>query len=138
MDKRETKAQTTLDSAGHLTLAVSDFLVSERFYSKLFAKIGLERIANKEKSAAWKTREGFGIWIKQATVSSKYVFHAPGIHHLCIKAQSKEAVDELYNFLLKEKVKVANQPKNYPEFLPTYYALYFEDPDGIKLEFAFY
>ncbi len=128
-----------LDPAGHLGLSVSNFELSKAFYSKLFSQIGFTQIVSKEKSAAWKTSEGFGIWIRQAEFfERKYVRGAPGIQHLCLKAKNKEDVDRLYGFLVKEKMKVYSPPSLMTEYLPHYYAVYFPDPDGIKLEFAFY
>ena len=36
--------------------------------------------------------------------------------------------------LVKNKVKILDPPKEYPEYGGPYYAVYFTDPDGLKLE----
>jgi glyoxylase I family protein len=32
---------------------------------------------------------------------------------------------------------ILDAPADYPRYGPTYYALFFADPDGLKLEFVF-
>lgn len=78
------------DPSGHLKLSVRNFSASKKFYAKLFDTLGLVQISDKEESAGWVTKEGFGIWIAQArALEPRHVFSAPGFHHLCVKAASK-------------------------------------------------
>ena len=37
-----------------------------------------------------------------------------------------------------KKIFVFDEPKAYPEYTPKYYAVFFADPDGIKIEIAYY
>ncbi|HEY6393900.1 MAG TPA: VOC family protein, partial [Candidatus Binataceae bacterium] len=60
----------------------------------------------------------------------------PGLHHLAFKAHAREDVDEFHRFLLREHLPVLDPPKEYPEYGETYYAVFFTDPDGMKLELA--
>ncbi len=125
----------SLDPAGHISLAASDLKISLKFYKDLFEQLGSKQITDK----AWVTQEGFGIWIRQAkNVRLSHEHLAPGLHHLCVKAKTKKLVDEVYNHMLAKKVFVFAEPKSYPEFTPRYYATSFTDPDGIKIEVAYY
>lgn len=127
------------DPSGHIKIAVSNSAKSKKFYKKLFEFLSYKKIAEKEDSIAYCSCEGFGIWIKQAKqLKPAYQFFAPGLHHLCFKAKNKKQVDELYNFLIKNKIKIFDSPEHYPEYTPEYYAVFFADPDGIKLELAWY
>lgn len=64
---------------------------------------------------------------------------AHGLHHFCFKAQYREQVDDLYTqYLLKNKIHIFDKPAHYGVYTPNYYAVFFVDPDGIKLEFAYY
>jgi catechol 2,3-dioxygenase-like lactoylglutathione lyase family enzyme len=129
----------SLDAAGHLTLAVSNLENSKKFYKSLFDQLGFKQIRYGEHSAAWATREGFGIWIRQAEHTKPcYKYFAPGLQHLCLKAKTKKAVDEIYKFMSAKKTFVFDKPKLYPEYTPQYYAVFFADPDGIKIEVAYY
>jgi catechol 2,3-dioxygenase-like lactoylglutathione lyase family enzyme len=128
-----------LDPKGHLKICSSDFEKSRKFYLSLFEKIGYKLIADKENSTAWASEGGFGFWLAPADKPGyKYEFGAPGFHHFCFKAESKKQVDELHKFLVAQKVNIFDAPKAYPEYTAEYYAVFFADPDGLKLEFAYY
>jgi len=124
----------SLDPLGHIKIAAGNFEKSAAFYEKLFWRLGFEKIHD----TAWRTKEGFGIWITQAKEKQTYVFQAPGLHHLCVKAEAKTLVDDIYTFLTEEGVTIFDPPQSYPEYTKDYYAVFFADPDGIKLEVAYY
>lgn len=127
------------DSAGHIKFAASDLKKSAAFYAALFGKLGYTQVLDEADCVGWKTPEGFGIWIEQAEVKNyPYKFSAPGLHHFCFKAKSPEEVDELHAFLAGEGVLIFDPPAKYPDYTENYYAVFFADPDGIKLEFAYY
>ncbi|MBI1961204.1 MAG: VOC family protein, partial [Parcubacteria group bacterium] len=47
--------------------------------------------------------------------------------------------DRLYNeFIVKNNIQVFDAPAAYPQYTADYYAVFFADPDGVKLEYAFY
>lgn len=132
---------TPLDPLGHMTIAVSNIKRSKLFYEKIFQKLGLRKLIEKEAGTgiAWEIIPGFSVWLKQAKIPDYgYRFHAPGLHHLCFKVNSKQEVDEFYTFLLKEKVMIYDPPALYTKYTPDYYAVFFADPEGIKLEVAYY
>lgn len=127
------------DPLGHIKLAVSDFAKSDDFYKLLFLKLGYIQMSDKPTSAGWVTLEGFGIWIVQAEIDIPSLEHgAPGFHHLCMKAESPQQVDELHAELVEAGTSVFNPPKSYPQYTESYYAVFFADPDGMKLEVAYY
>ena len=39
---------------------------------------------------------------------------------------------------LGKDVKVFDKPQSYPEYTKKYYAVFFSDPDGMKIEVAYY
>ncbi len=126
------------DPLGHVQLSVSSFKASRRFYALLFKELGVAMVADKEKSAGWVTREGFGIWIRQAVTSGpKQIFSAPGLHHICVKADSRSGVGRIYE-RLKRRITVSESPRRYPQHTKDYYAVCFADPDGMQIEVAYY
>lgn len=132
------KEEAAKDPAGHLKISVSDFEKSKSFYSNLFAQLDFQQIADKEKSAGWVTTEGFGIWIAQAEFTiPQHMFKAPGFHHLCLKANSEKEVDAIYQGI-KNKTRIFAPPAKHPKYTEKYYAFTFADPDGMKLEVAYY
>ncbi len=127
------------DPVGHLKMAVSDFDVSAKFYGALFEDLKYALISEKPAGAAWVTPAGFGIWIAQAKVPNyEHVHSSPGLHHLCLKAETPELVDTIHGRLVEEKAHIFAAPQYYPQYTPDYYAVFFADPDGIKLEVAHY
>lgn len=127
------------DPLGHTKISVSDYKKSYVFYNNIFEQLGYKQVSNKDDSAGWVSPEGYAILIAQATIPShQYKFGAPGLHHICLKAPSMEIVDQIYQSLLKKKTFIFDAPQKYPDYTDKYYAVYFADPDGIKLEIAYY
>lgn len=130
---------TAYDPCGHTKIAVSNFKKSLPFYKAIFKELGYKQVSSKKDHAGWASLDGYGVLIAQAKVFKyKYKFDAPGLHHLCLKARSVKQVDRVYQFLRKQRVHIFDEPQKCPEYTDKYYAVYFADPDGIKLEVAYY
>jgi catechol 2,3-dioxygenase-like lactoylglutathione lyase family enzyme len=63
--------------------------------------------------------------------------YAPGLHHLALHAASREDVDALHALLLRMNAAILDPPAEYPQYGAGYYAVFFADPDGLKLEYVF-
>ncbi|MEN8159444.1 MAG: VOC family protein, partial [Myxococcota bacterium] len=59
--------------------------------------------------------------------------HAPGLHHVCLQLRDTAALDAAHAKLRALAVD-ATEPCLYPQYADDYYATFFEDPDGIRLE----
>src|SRR5262245_53667492 len=59
--------------------------------------------------------------------------YRPGLHHLCFRVDGRDQMDAAARGLRRLGIEVS-EPKLYPEYNPDYYATYFSDPDGIRLE----
>ena len=62
-----------------------------------------------------------------------YDRYAVGIHHVAFRAPSREAVDDRADWARNEGMILEGEPQEYG-YSPGYYAVFFPDPDGIKLE----
>jgi catechol 2,3-dioxygenase-like lactoylglutathione lyase family enzyme len=62
--------------------------------------------------------------------------YSPGLHHLAWTARDRADVDGLHSLLIKIGATVLDPPAEYSEYGAGYYAVFFSDPDGIKLEFV--
>jgi catechol 2,3-dioxygenase-like lactoylglutathione lyase family enzyme len=62
--------------------------------------------------------------------------YSPGLHHIAWTAESRADVDALYALLVKIGATILDAPAAYPKYGPTYYAVFFADPDGLKLEYV--
>lgn len=61
--------------------------------------------------------------------------YAPGLHHFCFRVVDEAAVDRAARELREAGVDAA-KPRYYPEYDEDYYATFFTDPDGVRLEVA--
>jgi glyoxylase I family protein len=59
--------------------------------------------------------------------------YALGLHHLALEARSRRVVDETAAWLRSQGAEIEGGPGE-RHYLPGYYAVFFYDPDGIKLE----
>ena len=56
-----------------------------------------------------------------------------GLHHVAFEAVSRAVVDERHDWLVDSGAEIETPPREY-SYMPGYYAVFFYDPDGIKLE----
>jgi len=114
----------------HISIRVSDYEKSKIFYSKLFTFLGFEISEDYGSTIGWtngKTR----YWIASAEGRKSHKIGDVGLHHYAFQLRNRRDVDALQAFLEKEKVKIVDPADEYYE---DYYAVFFLDPDGLKLE----
>jgi catechol 2,3-dioxygenase-like lactoylglutathione lyase family enzyme len=63
--------------------------------------------------------------------------YAPGLHHLCWRVSDIPDVIRVAQALNTAGI-AATQARCYPEYAPDYWATYFTDPDGVRLEVTNY
>jgi len=130
----------------HIALTVSDLERSTAFYNKVFEFIGVKAVEVPESTQlAMKTRlkawvgPGYSISIRPSKGEFAHRLHdrnAPGFNHMAFIAENRSDVEKLNEFLKQMGATILNAPAEYP-YSPGYYAVYFTDPDGLKLEFAY-
>jgi glyoxylase I family protein len=59
--------------------------------------------------------------------------YAVGVHHVAFTADSRDVVHERAAWLTAQGVALESAPREY-DYSPGYFAVFFLDPDGIKLE----
>lgn len=114
----------------HISIRVKDYEKSKAFYSRLFAFLGFELSDEYPNTIGWtngKTR----YWIAPAEGRKSYRIGDVGLHHYAFQLRNRKDVDALQAFLKEEGVKIVDPADEYYE---DYYAVFFLDPDGIKLE----
>jgi len=118
----------------HLVIRVSDYEKSKAFYGKLFTFLGFEISDEYDDAIGWtngKTR----FWIGPADAAGKgrpYRTGDVGFHHYAFQLRSRRDVDALQDFLRNELSARIVDPAG--EYYDDYYAVFFLDPDGLKLE----
>jgi len=117
----------------HISIRVSDFEKSKAFYDKLLKFLGFKVLGDYGDQIGWtngKTR----YWIGKAdseALEHGYRIGDIGLHHYAFELRNRKDVDDLQDFLKKEGVTIFDPAD---EYYDDYYAVFFLDPDGIKLE----
>ena len=114
----------------HISIRVSNYEKSKAFYGRLFEFLGFEISDEYPNTIGWtngKTR----YWIAPAEGRQKHRIGDVGLHHYAFELRNRKDVDALQAFLKDERVRIVDPADEYYE---DYYAVFFLDPDGIKLE----
>ncbi len=123
----------------HLYVSVSDLASSERFYDAVMGILGFRKNAfelHGERHIQYYNRH-FGYVLRPARSSASHDPYAPGLHHLCLRVDGETEVRSAAAALVQAGVQVG-EPKHYPEYAPDYFAVFFSDPDGLRLEITNY
>lgn len=119
----------------HVYVSVSDVRHSEAFYDPVMRLLGFRKgdtpIAG-EPHAHYFNRV-LQYTLRPARGGGPHDPYAPGLHHVCLQVPDRAAVDEAERGLRALGVEV-EPAAPYPEYGDDYYALFFSDPDGIRLE----
>ena len=131
---------TEVTGIDHIYITVSDLARSEVFYDKVLLTT-LEFRKNKftldsEPHVQYFNRH-FGYVLRPSRKTSTHDAYAPGLHHFCLRVNSIEDVIAVSAQLRAAGID-ASEAKNYPEYAPDYWATYFSDPDGMRLEVTNY
>ena len=119
----------------HLDLTVSDLVRSAKFYAAIFAELGFKRIEEDEGQVRWANAHmSFAIRPARTRDGAGFDRYRAGLHHLAFKVRSRTEVDTFHEFLRAHGMTILDPPAEYPQYGPHYYALFFADPDGMKLE----
>jgi catechol 2,3-dioxygenase-like lactoylglutathione lyase family enzyme len=114
----------------HISIRVSDYRKSKAFYARLFDFLGFE-ISDEYPDAIGWTNGKTRYWIAGAEGRKSYRIGDVGLHHYAFELRNRKDVDALQAFLEREGVRIVDPADEYYE---DYYAVFFLDPDGIKLE----
>ncbi|MET0273049.1 MAG: VOC family protein [Phenylobacterium sp.] len=126
----------------HLDLTVRDPKASHGFYEAVLGFMGYRQEAQHDRGYDFDlvTPDGFcsiGLMAAMGPGAGRdHDRYSPGLHHVAWTAESREDVDRLYLLLLKIGAEILDAPADYPRYGPGYYAVFFADPDGLKLEYV--
>lgn len=132
----------------HIQITVKNFQEAEAFYDKLMPLLGFDlskKLKGKVPAHEFDVIEYahpliiFGINSPRKEFEDETIHRRkPGaVHHIAFRASSREEIDELYPKVVETGAQIVNPPQFYPQHGESYYALFFKDPGGIKLEIMF-
>lgn len=127
----------------HVDLSIRNIVAAEPLYDLVLTHIGYRR--GKPYSGGggeWDWPGGFeSIGIRPTTgdhADRTHDRYSSGLHHLAFAAESREDVDALHAKLVAFGAVILDPPADYPQYNSGtgYYAVFFADPDGLKLEYV--
>ena len=156
---------TTTGSLNHIDISVGHPDRSIVFYHAFFTALGYTRwrpnesagagsgsvdwadwAAERPRRATWSLAlpdgSKFGVEVRPARQESRnraYDRYEPGPHHIAFNAASREAVRRVHDAMRAVDATVLDPPTDYTGqrgYSDGYYAVFFADPDNLKLEVA--
>ncbi|MBW8350882.1 VOC family protein [Bacillus sp. IITD106] len=120
----------------HIELYVSDLKKSIDFWGWLLEEMGYSVYQKWDKGQSWKQGETYIVFVQAEERFLDIPYHRcrVGLNHLAFHGKSRQHVDEMTAKLEERKVKILYKDKHPFAGGPDYYAVFFEDPDRIKVE----
>jgi catechol 2,3-dioxygenase-like lactoylglutathione lyase family enzyme len=123
----------------HIYVAVADLARAEAFYDAVMSVLGFRK--NKFTIASdlhiQYFNRHFGFVLRPARRLSPHDDYAPGLHHLCLRVASVEDVSQAAKGLRAAGIETT-EPRVFEDYAPDYHAIFFNDPDGLRLEITNY
>jgi catechol 2,3-dioxygenase-like lactoylglutathione lyase family enzyme len=124
----------------HIIVNANDYAAAKRFYTWLMPQIGYTNTTSFDSPGKDVTTGYFGaggsVWIRPSDAefrADKFHRHRVGLCEIAFAADSRAQIDKLAKEIPANGGKVTDAPREY-DYIPGYYAVFFTDPDGLKLE----
>jgi glyoxylase I family protein len=125
----------------HVDLVVSDVERSLVFYRELLGPLGWHGVSHQTGERGETIHYLFGpgssVGLRQAPGEPSGLpvdRYRVGLHHLCLEVQEQADLARAAQLLRRLGATITDGPRHFPEYRDGYHALFFEDPDGLKLE----
>jgi predicted enzyme related to lactoylglutathione lyase len=123
---------TSVNRFGHVDIRVTAMTVALPFYAALMPALGFVRTLH---SPEWKVFAAEGAPPRAPFVGiTEDPGHRPNANRIAFWAASRGEVERLAEVVRRAGGRVTSGPKVYPEYRGNYFAVFFEDPSGNRLE----
>jgi catechol 2,3-dioxygenase-like lactoylglutathione lyase family enzyme len=124
----------------HVQVNVRDAAVSLPFWKALLGYLEY-RAVHEERGVAGFSNGTTDLWLiatDQAHTGAGFHRKRAGLNHVAFRVERREDVDRFRREFLGARgvPTLYGSPREFPEYSPGYFAVFFEDPDRIKLEVA--
>jgi len=118
----------------HIELYVSDLKRSADFWGWFLETLGYQLFQSWDKGRSWKLGETYLVLVQVEERFADIPYHRCriGLNHLAFHAESRNQADDILKQLQARGVTIL-YPERYPNNSNPY-AIFFEDPDRIKVE----
>jgi catechol 2,3-dioxygenase-like lactoylglutathione lyase family enzyme len=117
---------------GHIDLRVADLEAAVPFYNRVLPELGFVREFDGKR---WKVFAAEGELPRAPFFAvNEEKGHRPNSNRIAFWAESRQEVDRLAAVVREAGAQIESGPRECPEYSPTYYAVFFQDPSGNPLE----
>lgn len=120
----------------HIELYVSDLKLTTDFWGWFLNELGYEPFQKWDSGVSYKLGNTYLVFVQTEDRFLDISYHRcrVGLNHLAFHACSRKQVDEVTVALKEKGMKILYEDQHPYAGGEDYYAVYFEDPDRIKVE----
>ncbi|MGN7357591.1 VOC family protein [Paenibacillus sp. SAF-054] len=122
----------------HVEINVSDLKRSREFWDWLLTALGYGIYQEWEQGFSFKQGPTYLVFVQteERFLEAPYHRKATGLNHLAFHAESRRLVDQMTDAIRHKGIPLLYEDKHPYAGGPEHYAVFFEDPDRIKVELA--
>ncbi|WP_053958857.1 VOC family protein [Sulfobacillus thermosulfidooxidans] len=119
----------------HIEIYVKSLERIKDFWDWFFEHIGWQRYQQWAQGCSW-IDGGVYIVFVEVTTASPVPFNRrnPGLNHLAFRVATPQEIDDLTNLLRIKGIRILYEDRHPHAGGPSYYGVFFADPDGLKVE----
>ena len=124
-----------INGIAHIMLTVTNMERSRPFYIALLEHMGLARIVDTP-DYLYYVGGRTAVGLRPAAPDqrgTRFDQGRCGLHHVCFRARSRQDVESTGSLAQQLGATLVHEPRE-DGYVPGYYSVLFEDPDGIRLE----
>ena len=121
----------------HIEIYVSNLQRSIEFWNWLLvAELGYKKFQEWDERISYKLSNSYIVFVQteKRFLDNTYHRKRTGLNHIAFHAESREKIDDLTKKLREKKIKILYENQHPFAGGNESYAVYFEDPDRIKVE----
>lgn len=120
----------------HIGVNVSDLQRSREYYDELVKLVGYELWGAGSSWFGYKPAgsAGTSLTFNATPEAGPYSRMRPGLQHIAFRVESRADVRMAYRWALDHGSEILHEPLVWAEYHRNYYAVFWLDPDGFKLE----
>ncbi|NUR90015.1 MAG: extradiol dioxygenase [Nonomuraea sp.] len=122
---------------GHLGVNVPDLAAAKAYYDQVMPLLEFEEFLSAEDQFAYRPaggKPGTYLFFYPALQPGDHSPDRAGLQHLAFMVRTRAAVDEVAALVAGLGSEIVEGPREYPQYPPPYYAVFWRDPFGFKLE----
>jgi catechol 2,3-dioxygenase-like lactoylglutathione lyase family enzyme len=118
----------------HVELYVQDLERSIAFWAPVLTRLGYRPFQEWDEGSSWRLGDTYLVFVEAPPGAAGLDRRAVGLNHLAFHAGSRDEVDTLTGELRGRGVRILYEDRHPYAGGSDHYAVFFEDPDGLKVE----